>query len=609
MTTPEFVLPPERVHRSGSGSSSRKKRRRRRIFHAVFWPLLALVVIGGGLSAWWLGTSALQVRDDLEAARDSVSQFQAAAVERRFAELQPIADDLSASAASAVAPTGNPVWRIAEVVPGAGENLRAVRIIAEGVDEVSREIVQPTVGLTGSFGIVRDPATGALDLGPLREATEVAGTAERVVTDLQEQLASVDTSATISQVSDAVEQFEGVVASAGESLPGINAALAGAGAMLGVDGPRTVLLAFENNAEATALGGGPAAQTLLRVDNGTIVIDRQVSSTELDTQDPISANVDPSALQLYDDILFTEINGTTSRPDFPTAAQLIRARWERDLGIVPDTVVMTDPLAVSRLLQVTGPVTMPDGDQLTSDNVVSKLLNDIYFRYPEGGADSDAYFAAASAATFDRLMSGDYDVWAMAQALIDVTNSGSLMMWTTDETTQALFDDTRLDGTLPAGNEGATVVGVYFRDRSISKIDYYLHTEATVTTNACTPDQPTYTVETRLRFDIPTDIELPEYIESRFTPGTYRTEAFLYGPVGGSTTAVEVPEPGSGTTTGPSVIDLGRPAEKFTVDLQNGQTALVRATFAGVPGQYGPTEVRTTPMINPTTVTMQDAAC
>jgi hypothetical protein len=70
-----------------------------------------------------------------------------------------------------------------------------------------------------------------------------------------------------------------------------------------------------------------------------------------------------------------------------------------------------------------------------------------------------------------------------------------------------------------------------------------------------------------------------------------------------------VPEPGLATTTGPSVVDLGRPAEKFTVDLQNGQTALVRATFAGAPGEYGPTEVRTTPMINATAVTLNDAPC
>lgn len=567
-----------------------------------------LLIVGGGLAAWWLATSALAVRDDLETARAQVVAFQKAADERNVAELQPIADELSVAASSAAAPTANPVWRMAELVPGVGENVRAVRIIAEGVDDVSEQVVQPASGLVGSFGISRDES-GALDLEPMRQATEIAADAQSILDRLEEDLAGIDTDATIPQVSDAVTQFDEVVASAQETLPGISAALAGAGAMLGIDGPQTVLLAFENNAEAMPLGGGPAAQTLLSVDNGTVKIDRQVSSTELDTQAPIAIELDESADQLYDDIIRTEINATTSRPDFPTAAALLRARWDRDLGITPNTVVMTDPIAVSRILEVTGPVTLPGGEQLTSDNVVSKLLNEIYFRYPEGGAESDAYFAAASAAMFDKMMAGEYDIWQMAQALIDVTNSGSLMMWTENEPTQELFAGSRLDGTLPQTNLGATVLGVYFRDRSISKIDTYLHTAAKVTTDTCTPDAPTYTVEVTLRMDIPPELQysLPEYIDSR-EPGAYRTEVFLYGPVGGSTTEVAVPNPANGTTTGPSVTDLGRPAEKYTVDMVNGQTAVVRATFAGTPDDAA-VEVRATPMINRTGVEVVEAPC
>ena len=120
------------------------------------------------------------------------------------------------------------------------------------------------------------------------------------------------------------------------------------------------------------------------------------------------------------------------------------------------------------------------------------------------------------------------------------------MMYSADPATQALFDDTRVQGVLPQTNEGATVVGVYFRDRSSSKIDYYLHSTATVTTDACKPDAPTYTVEVRLNFDIPGDIadNLPAYIDSGLYD-FYRTEVFLYGPVGASTSSIEVPEPGT----------------------------------------------------------------
>ena len=588
-------------------SSPERKRRRRRIAHAIVWPVVALVLIGGGFAAWTLYDSAMSVRGDLEEARNAVGAFQQAATDRQLDQLQPIADQLSASAGRAVAPTTQPLWRAAEYVPFVGENFRAVRLIAEGVDEVSSDIVDPAVGLVGSFGLQRDPASGGFDLAPLREATEIVAAADRVVGDLHDDVRSIDTDATIGQVSEAVDQFDEMLTKAEEAIPPVEAALAGVSSLLGVDGAKNVVLAFLNNAEAMPLGGGPASQTLLHVENGTVQIVRQVSSGDFPTAIPVDVAVDQSAIQLYDSLLLDASNAATSRPDFPTAGQIISAHWQRAFGITPDVVVSIDPIGLSRLLQVTGPVSLPDGEQITSENAVSKLLNEAYFRFPLGEG-SDAYFATAAGAVFERIMSLDYDVFTMAQALTDAATQGNLMMWSADPATQAMFDGTRLQGTLPTDNEAATVLGVYFRDRSTSKIDYYLHTEATVTTNTCTPDAPTYTVEVRLAFAIPPDLELPAYISSEKL-GFYRTQVFLYGPVGASTASVEVPEPGLATTTGPSVVDLGRPAEKFTVDLENDQSAVVRATFAGAPGDYGPTEVRTTPMINATAVTLNEAPC
>jgi Protein of unknown function (DUF4012) len=346
---------------------------------------------------------------------------------------------------------------------------------------------------------------------------------------------------------------------------------------------------------------------MLRVEEGAVSIQRQVSSTDFAANgEPVPVGIDPSTMELYQPTTILNVNSATSPPDFPTAARLISAHWERTFQVTPDVVVSLDPIGLSRLLKVTGPVTLPDGEVIDSGNVVTKLLNEAYFRYPEGGPESDAYFASAAAAVFDRVMSMDYDVFGMVLALVDVANNGSLMMWSADEATQALFDGTRLQGTLPAGNDGATVLGLYFRDITISKIDYYLHSEAIVTTNTCTPETPTYTIEVRLRFDLPDDVELPRYIYTLQHP-TFLTEVFLYGPVGGTATAIEVLD-GTDVAPGPSVIDLGRPAVKFTASQLDDQTTAMRATFAGTPGD-GPVEVRTTPMINPTKVTVAEAPC
>ncbi len=607
MTLDEFFDDDERPP---SETRSVGKRRSHRVAHAIIWPTLVLVLLAVGLAGWTLYSDAMSVRADLEQAQDAVADLQAAATAQPPAldQLEPIARRLDAAASRAVGPTAQPLWRFGEAAPVIGENLRAARVIAEGVDEISDEIVTPAVDVFGSFGLRRDEATGGMDLTPLREATEIVATADRVVAELHDRVAGIDTGSTIEQVAHAVGQLEAALGRAEQAIPQLSGALAAVGALLGVDGPKDVVLAFLNNAEAAPLGGGPAAQSLLQVDNGAVSVTRQVSSADLAGQAPLDIPIDESARLLYDDILLTEVNAATSRPDFPTAALLISARWQRDLGVTPDIVVSIDPLGLSRILEVTGPVTTAAGEELTSKNVVSKVLQEAYFRYPEGGPESDAYFAAASSAVFDRVMSADYDVWAMADAIVDAANRGSLMMWSADAATQALFDGTRLQGTMPADNAAATVLGVYFRDRSVSKIDYYLHSEATVTSDTCTPDAPTYTVEVRLRLDVPRDIELPEYVTSQIYD-FFRTEVFIYGPVGATTTGVEVLETALSTTAGPSVVDLGRPAEKFTIDHENQQVAVVRATFAGAPGEYGPTEVRTTPMVNATKVTSTDASC
>ena len=149
---------------------------------------------------------------DLEEARTAaLDEFQSAATDRRLDDLQPIADRLATSSEQAVAPTQQPLWRMAEFVPVVGENFRAVRVIAEGVDDVSSEIVDPAVGLIATFGLQRDAATGGFDLGPLREASEIATTAEQVIGDLHDEVRSIDTDATIGQVSDAVDQFDEVL--------------------------------------------------------------------------------------------------------------------------------------------------------------------------------------------------------------------------------------------------------------------------------------------------------------------------------------------------------------------------------------------------------------
>jgi hypothetical protein len=589
--------------------SRRRRPRPSRFRTARFWiptalgaTLLAFVVFGSVLAF-----EAYSVRGDIEHARATVAQLQVAAAQRDMAGLPELGDDLAASATRAAERTESPLWRAGEFVPVLGENLRGVRFVAESVDGLSRELVSPAIELASSFTLTRDPATGAFDTSPVSAARDILAAAKQNVSDAASELDGVNTDLTLQPVGEAVDEYAGVLGDIGRILDQSEAGITALGTLLGVDGPATIVLAFLNNAELAPLGGGPAAQLLLTVDSGRVAVVEQVSSWDFAEGTPAPVEVDESARQLYDEILTSNINASFSRPDLPTAAKILDAQWQRIRGIQLDGVISIDPIALAMMLQATGPVTVSSGEVLDSGNAVSMLLNESYLRY-DGHTEADDFFERATSAIFDRVMAADYDVWAMADAFVHAADYGSLMVWSADPEIEAFTTGTRLQGTLPTTNDPETVLGVYFRDRSSSKVDFYLHADTVVTTNSCDAKAPTYTVETRIWFDFPPGIELPDFVEGEFFD-FYRTEVFAYGPVGGSVIDAAVLEAGTATATGPIVDDLGRPAVKYTVDLVRGQTGVVRSTFAGVPGEYGPTLVRSTPMINPIAVTMQDAPC
>ena len=70
MTQPEIT---DDAARRDDRSRPEKKPRRRWIVHAIVWPVLAILLIGGGFAAFSLYNDAMSVRADLEDAQASVA--------------------------------------------------------------------------------------------------------------------------------------------------------------------------------------------------------------------------------------------------------------------------------------------------------------------------------------------------------------------------------------------------------------------------------------------------------------------------------------------------------------------------------------------------------
>lgn len=561
-----------------------RRRRKKKVWLSI--AVVLLVLLG---AAVWVGFRALSVKTDLEAAQTLVTNLDDGM------ELSDRVSAIGANAAAAAAAANDPIWRVAEYLPFGGDNLRAVRLASDSLDLLVNDVAAPALASAA------DP-TGSLIVHVLPILEAQAPRAQDLALAVEEVRESRFLVGPVRSAIDLVTDVMGIAAPVMNEIP----------RMLGADGSKSYLLVFQNNAEVLPLGGSAASQTLITADAGQIAIAKQASATSFRNGEAVDVEVDPSALELYSDYLVSHVNTSVSRPDFPTAARILRAFWQRDVDPGPvDAVISIDPIALGRILLATGPIEI-GGVEINSENATTILLSEVYkwwnpYASVEEAAASDAFFAGVAQTVFARISAGDFNVKDMAWALKEGVVQGDILAWSDDPGIASLLEGQRVAGVLPTTNDDATTVGVYFRDRSASKIDFYMNS-AVALSRTCAADGETFTASVSLDLDLTQEEAdaLPDYVKSAtFGSAKFWTEVFVYGPPG--TTVASVTAEGSEAVPVRSDIDdLGRPAAVFDTYLPPGGSATVTAAFTGS-GDFGPLELRLTPMIRQSSVDVSSA--
>ncbi|MGN8026946.1 DUF4012 domain-containing protein [Microbacterium sp. 22242] len=573
--------------------------------------LLVLIAVGiaGAASAKQLYDQAMSAKSDLEKAIPLVDQVQKSMLAGDTAGAKTTVAQISALTASAEKKTSGTLWKNAEWVPVAGPNLVAVRVLASSVNTLVQNAVSPLTGIDLKALMPKD---GAIDVKNLTALAGDVDSAATSLTTIQKRLAGIDRAALIPQVAAGVDRLDSAIAKIEPILTPAHNALTILSKALGANGPQHYLLIFQNNAESRGTGGNPAAIAMLTAENGKISLTQQASSADFHTgrPDPIIP-LDPQLEALYGTKVGRYIQDTTLPPDFSDTAKIVRAFWGDSFGTSIDAVASMDPVALGYLLKVIGPVRMPTGDVLTADSAVPLLLSQVYGRYGGVKADQDAFFAAAAKSVFEALLTTHADPKALLNALSQAADEGRLMYSPSDPAQAALLAGTPVGGTLPADNAHTTDLGVYVDDITEGKLDYYMQLGIAAKTTQCQKGAaPTFTTTVTMQNTLaPGAVAgLPVYVSpARFFPkGDVSSDMYLYGPVGSTLTGVTVdgqPVAASGQP------HLGRTAVKVNVLTPPGQTATITATFTAPAGAFGPLEVRHTPMVRSTPLTIDAPGC
>ncbi len=448
--------------------------------------VLLVVVVGGAV---WVGVKALTVKDELEAARPLLSSVKDKVLSGEASQAQADADALADHAAKARDAASGPAWWLAEQLPTIGENLRAVRIVAESVDNVVDQAVVPAVGLGDALSpAVFKPVDGAVNLAAIESVLPVLEQSSTALTTAKSDIGSIDTGGLIGPVKSAVTQIETMV---GEIEPALATAKSLAPVLpglLGADGPKNYLLVFENSAEVRPLGGIAGAQILITADQGKVSIAQQTSGREFafESEQFADSHLPREARDLFLVPFGVQSQNNTLTPRVEVAADLTRSMWQNQRGATADTVLFIDPIALSYILEATGPLALPDGSSLTAQNSTDILMNGVYQQFPDDADAQDAYFSAVAATAFGSIMNGDVDIPSFISAVQKAGAERRLLASSTDQAVQDLVVDAGLQGRMPQETANAHEIGVYLSDFLGSKMDYYLRTAIAVGQQQCT---------------------------------------------------------------------------------------------------------------------------
>ncbi|WP_162234538.1 DUF4012 domain-containing protein [Agreia sp. Leaf210] len=575
----------------------RRTKSRRKVLGVVLGVVALLVVA----VAAWVGVRGYQAKGELEAAIPLVTQLKTQVTSGDSAGAIDSMNRLTQHAQSAADLTSDPVWRATELLPWVGSNLTVMRELSSTVNDVSRYGIQPLTGLAGSIGLSDfKPVDGRVDLQPLLDAQGVLADSSAAVGNAVARVDALDGDGVIQPLADARLQLLDKLTEASGELTILSKAAVLLPAMLGADGPRNYLLLFQNNAELRSTGGIPGALALVNTDAGSIKLSQQTSGSSFRQFPEPVIELPLDTKSLYGDNTAEFMQDVNFTPNFALSGQIAREMWNRKFGLQVDGVISLDPVALSYLLKATGPIALPSGDQLTSENAVKLLLQDVYAKY-EQPPEQDAFFASAAAAVFDKVASGNIDPAALVSALGQAGDENRVLVWSANDEDQQVLAGTTLAGGLPKSSETEQRFGVYFNDSTTAKMDPYLQVNIEAGQAVCRNDGlPLNSVRVTLTNTAPADAatSLPDYVtgggEFGIPPGNIRTNIAAYGAEG--LYNLGLTRDGAAFPYQPST-ELGYGVSKVEIELAPGDSTVLDFQFLGDTPQTKAVSVQHTPFV------------
>ena len=513
------------------------KRRLANLPAGVRWGALAAALLAA-VFVGWLGFEGLSAKSNLEQARTSAEQSKDALLSGKSEDATRFAENAQFHAQQARAATHSLPWDIAAAVPFLGSPLKTTQQISDVVVGLTDEVLLPAAGVGAGVSPDKLIDGSRLDLKLLRAAQPRLYDVSVAAAKLDSEAQAISRPAYLSRIIDARSQLQEQTSKLSRLLGNTALAAQLAPPMLGADGPRTYLMAFQTPAEARGTGGLLGGFGILNFDDGVPTVPTVAQNTAL--QNAIGEYGVAGGATAYADVdfgpefdvvygwtnPFTDFRNSNLSPHFPYAAQIWKSMWEQQSGAKVDGVIAVDPVALSYLLGAAGPVTLPDGEVITKENVVELTLSQAYARFP-GSTENPAitqrdrkrYLLNIANAVAAKMTGTIQSPRKLLDALGQAASEGRIAVWSVHPAEQELLEKTPLAHTVP--DSPGPYAQVIINNLAGNKMDYYLKREIEYVADGCDGNMRNSTITVRLT-NTAGDTPLPEYVAgvSGMDPGT-----------------------------------------------------------------------------------------
>jgi UDP-GlcNAc:undecaprenyl-phosphate GlcNAc-1-phosphate transferase len=355
--------------------------------------------------------------------------------------------------------------------------------------------------------------------------------------------------------------------------------------MLGSTGSRRYLLAIQNNAEARATGGFIGNFGELLAQSGQVSQGRFGGIAVLNAPEGTPRSVPAPADYLARYARFSPFDlwqNVNLSPDFPTVASVAVGLYARSGGLPVDGVIAVDPLALSDILQLTGPIQVASWPTpITAANVVQITLQGAYDALPDN--QRVAFLGDVARAAFDAVTSRDLGGLAhLAHVLGPDISQHHLQLYLTHPAEEAFVTRLGASGAFTPATGDQFLVTT--QNASGNKVDYYL--QRTVRYQiTLDPGRDMTTAGVRGNLTIGLANGAPDHGHSpdalgpydpRFQAGENRTFLSIYTPLAVSTSSLD-----GAPVALESGIELSQHVYSTFVNIPAGSTRTISVAVAG----------------------------